>query len=269
MNKRRIIALAVVALLLIGAVAVLMPGLTASTSDMTGNMTVYIRPYGDSGDQQAANANIGPPDTAEQFMMTFGQSIRTTTFTPNFTQNVAGIFKEAKYEVWAVATIKITGQNVKSLTSSLVSIYGQVGMLSSGAYTHNAATAGQCQSLAEANALVLNTSKTFDFSKLTSAANPPGGGKFTLKQDVNSKVYTDFKGLDIDKFVITLNVAAQGPGPGGIVVNLARSVTLQITVTNWAAAIMTLSVTGFTVSTNAVSMILPMEMAAQPRFEAS
>jgi hypothetical protein len=271
MNKRKMVVLAVVGLLLVGAVVVLMPNANAQ-GNISGNMAVYIQPYGENAERESANVDIGDPNGVEQFLMIFGGNIRTTTFTPNFTQNVGGIFKEARYEVWAVATLRLDSVNVKRVTNSLVTLDGNVWSVATGTATHYAFTGGsKVQVISAPNVLTSawGAPQVIGFNHLATNATPSGGGTFSLKREVSALVWSDLKGADIDKFVLALNIYIEGQGPGGIVVKMDKRVTCQITVTNWAQAILQLYITGFSMSSNVLSIAPPMEMIAQPRFEAS
>ena len=225
--------------LLAGVLAVL--ALTSSKSPFTGEVVVHIEEIG-TGNLMQAVVSIGDPKWDEGMLLSFGQSIRTAAFTPDFSQDVPSISKTANYKVWGVATVSFVG-TADSLSNDFVQFTGYGGwgyefssdckLQTSAGY--NTVTISDCLQLGS-SVTVSQTSTNLPYTQVYTIIDEDARG---------NPIYgtSPLVGNWLDHAVIQVTAHADAVIAGSPLEKV-KVATLQIHVTSWATGQMVLSVIG-------------------------
>ncbi len=224
-------AVAVIGMLIVTAFA-----FTVGDETIDGQVTVYLEPVDNPGGLMAAQMSLSALTGAESLQLAFG-SIRTAAFTPNYTQNIGPLSKTALYRVWASASIKIAGPELQSIAMSQVIFKGYP---SSGVYgtwdTTNYMNPGA--GMRFDNALVLNQA-----IKLDTSAKAKWSTVSLYVVDDSGEYYQTFplKGEMLNGAVISITVYLRCYLNNGDLVDKVKAVTLQLKVTSWSTAQVSMS----------------------------
>lgn len=243
--KNKLISVVLVIALIGVAVFVLMPG--SGQASMLGDVTVYVK-EADGGEQLQAVIDGSGVDSGEQFLMSMGQGIRPMAFTGS----LAGIYKNANYEVWAVAVMNVKGTGMKSISTTTMAFSGQPGVgtglypVKTGYAIEGLATAGMSRTITLTSPVaVLNGNTTYDMStvdKFDYISIVSGASHLSMK------LYGDY----LNGAKLSLAAKVTGLGPSNIPVTGWSNVTLTVTVSSYLTASLTLTITSMTVSGNAI-----------------
>ncbi len=229
-------AIAAVALL-IGAAFVV----TTGDDTIQGQVTVYIEPTDSSTKMMAAQMSLGAVSGTEALMLSAGQGIRTAAFTPNYTQNIGPLSRTATYRIWASASIKVAGPEVASIALSDVWFRGYA---SSGSYdlwyteqplkTAGGSTFIYFQNQLKVDQAVALSTSSAKWSQVYAVIDMDQRGN--LIHDT-----VPLQGVFLDGAVISISVYARCNLNNGDVVDKVKAVTLQLKVTSWTTAQVSLS----------------------------
>jgi len=248
MYKGKMVVLGIVALLLVGAVMVLLPSINARADAVTGNITVYVQNM-DTEEGQQATVEFGNPTFAEQMLMSFGQGVRASQLKPmDFTQTIPGpINRMAHYMVWGSAAIKLAATDIVTLTQNIVIFTGL-----SKRYTTDIALTST--NIADTQVqfegkLVIGSTKTIDMKI-------DGAKDFRYLRRAGYTIAGNLEGQDLDKFELYVSVFAKGKDAANVEYTAATAVAkVTLTVGSWEAPSLTLTVTGMSAS-NPVRMAI-------------
>jgi hypothetical protein len=253
MNK--IVVGIVAAILIVAAVCGVLfwaSSTAAAKEEVTGNVTVYVEDA-TTGQMMGATVKLGQETFGESAMLAFGVSIRQATFQPlGFAATITGINPYTAYNVWVNANISVSSVSLSSLSTSTVTFTG-----TSGATGHPSCLVGTYisqDSVAVSNRLSLGQTVGVDMFV-------NGGKKFNniwASPATTVSVGTSRALIGSDVNGMKVNVTAQATGQPG---NVTSTVTQTLAITaNYAAATLTITVTGITVTGPTSTMISPFQV---------
>jgi hypothetical protein len=121
--KIQIGVIALVAIVLVAGMGFLFVSSESEGASMTGEITFHIQEVG-TNDELIAEVDYGDLTLAEQMVLTFSGSVRTTSFEPldySGGETIPQLKKTADYNIWAVARVHVTAnEDIVSVADSAI-----------------------------------------------------------------------------------------------------------------------------------------------------
>lgn len=262
MNKMLVILVA--GILIVGGIAVfvLMPGEDNGELSVTGEVEIHIEPANGDG-EASANMSINEASWSEMAMMEFGSGIRTAEFTtsPDFSETVNGLDKNAEYNIWATARIHVTGgEDIDSLYDDTSSSQAQQNLVKFEGQTGGEIGADMPMTTATGLKSVNFLGKSYLALNSDSVINQADKGKFTHYEQAGSSVH--ILGQHIDGMQIKCTVVAVAQSSDGTVYADSTSAVLELHVDNWADVSLRVSITSMGTGSDQFSIVNALDFAS-------